>query len=187
MPQSAAIGGLAQAEKAYSAGADSEQTLKEALKGAGFFMVGGAAADVVGIKMVQQLKPVYEKYPQYRTLLNAALGAGRGLTFGLAGVTTEAGISKAIGDELPTLQEVLKTGFAIAAFDMVMSVLTGSPFKRSVGAYEEFATAGSATKFNTDLTAKNLRKNGYVESKKGLGVWQKFDSKTGMVLDTQRK
>lgn len=187
MPQLAAIGGLSQAGSAYSAGADSEQILKEALKGAGFFMVGGAASEAVGIKMVQQLKPVYEKYPQYRTLLNAALGAGRGLTFGVTGVATEAGISKAIGDELPTLQEVLKTGFAIAAFDMVMSVLTGSPFKRSVGAYEEFATVGSATKFNTALTAKNLRKNGYVESKKGLGVWQKFDSKTGMVLDTQRE
>lgn len=186
MGQMGATGAIVGAERAYGSGADSEQILNEALKSAGFFAVGGAAADAVGVKMLQQLKPVYEKYPQYATLLKTALAAGRGFTFGTTGAATEAGMSKLMGEETPSVKDVVKTGLALAGAEAFLTMLSGIPY-RGMRQYQEFQTSGARTAFDESLTAKNLKKNGYQEFKKGTGVWIKTDPKTGAQLDMQRE
>lgn len=173
----AATGAMSGAENAYGGGADAKGVIKEALKSAGFFVVGGAAADKAGAKLVEKLTPVYHKYPEFGKALQTLVAAGRGAAMGTTGAATSAGLGALFGDEVDP-KEILRTGLYLAGAEVLTSILMQQPFKPT------FDLQGkSGIKKGVEDTAEYFRKNGYKEFREGSGIWLKHDPKTGVLLE----
>lgn len=157
----------------YGAGGDAEDVLTKAVASSAFFLAGGAASQKAGIALVKKLTPIYQQNPQWGAVLKAVQSAGEGATMGVVGTAASAGVGAAMGDELPTIDEVIKSGLTLAGYQVAMSMLMRKPFQpyQSVGQQNSSERGGSYTQFDKTLSASELKKRGYVEIKK-TGVWQ---------------
>lgn len=170
---SAGAGAASGAIGAYGAGADAEQIVKEAVKTAAFHGVGGLASSAVSKGVIEQLRPIAAKHPEYAIALNAAVAASKGLARGTAGAAAQAGIGALTGEEV-SLDEVIRTGLVMAASEAILSVLSEFPFSRTVE-----PVRGKRGGVQRVRTVEQLRADGYEEVKSGTGIYVRYHPETG--------